>query len=111
MRCGVALPNFRPLGTRDALVEIARQAGARGYDSIWSTDIVVQTPGPADKRFAHSVEAVTVTPCLAALTTRRQPGISVLVLPPRGPLLAAKEAPSRLRYAPSFTGAGNRPSA
>jgi alkanesulfonate monooxygenase SsuD/methylene tetrahydromethanopterin reductase-like flavin-dependent oxidoreductase (luciferase family) len=47
MRFGVAVPNFRPLGTRDALVETAQQAEALGYDSIWSTDVVVQTPGAA----------------------------------------------------------------
>ena len=92
MRFGIALPNFRPLGSRDALVELAQQAEALGYDSIWATDIVVQTRGAADERFAYSLEALTVTAYLAALTTRVRLGISVLVLPQRSPVLVAKEA-------------------
>src|SRR5262245_41987406 len=92
MRFGVALPNFRPLNTRAALVEIAQQAEALGYDSIWSTDVVVQTPSAADERFACSLKALTVTTYLAALTTRIQLGISVLVLPQRSPVLVAKGA-------------------
>ena len=92
MRFGIALPNFRPLGTRHALVEMAHQAEALGYDSIWATDIVVQTSSAADERFSYSLEALTVTAYLAALTTRVQLGISVLVLPQRSPVLVAKEA-------------------
>ena len=37
MRFGVALPNFGPLGTRAALVEMAQLAEALGYDSVWMT--------------------------------------------------------------------------
>jgi len=91
MRFGVALPNFRPLGTRDALVETAQHAEALGYDSIWTTDVVVQTRSAEDARFAYCLEALTVTTYLAALTTRIQLGISVLVLPQRNPILVAKE--------------------
>ena len=38
MQFGVSLPNFSRLGTRDDVVEIARQAEALGYDSVWTTD-------------------------------------------------------------------------
>jgi probable F420-dependent oxidoreductase len=92
MRFGVALPNFGPLGTRAVVVEMAQQAEALGYDSVWMTDVVVQTPSPEDARFASSLEALTVTAYLAALTTRVQLGISVLVLAQRSPVLVAKEA-------------------
>jgi probable F420-dependent oxidoreductase len=91
MRFGIALPNFRPFGTRDVLVEIAQEAEALGYDSIWSTDVVVQTRSAEDERFAHCLEALTVTTYLAALTTRIRLGISVLVLPQRSPVVVAKE--------------------
>src|SRR5881396_2684461 len=91
MRFGVALPNFRPFGTRNALVEIAQQAEALGYDSIWATDVVVQTRSPDDERFSYALEALTVTTYLAALTAHVQLGISVLVLPQRSPVLVAKE--------------------
>ena len=92
MRFGVALPNFRPFGTRDTVVAIARQAEALGYDSIWSTDVVVQTRSAEDERFAYCLEALTVTSYLAALTARIQLGVSVLVLPQRNPIVVAKEA-------------------
>src|SRR4029450_9861125 len=72
-------------------VEIAQQAEGLGYDSIWATDVVLQTRSAADARFAHTLEALTVTAYLAALTTRIQLGISVLVLPQRSPVLVAKE--------------------
>jgi probable F420-dependent oxidoreductase len=70
---------------------MAQQAEALGYDSIWAADIVVQTRSAADERFSYSLEALTVTAYLAALTTRVQLGISVLVLPQRSPVLVAKE--------------------
>jgi probable F420-dependent oxidoreductase len=91
MRFGVALPNFRPFGTGHVLVEIAQEAEALGYHSVWSTDVVVQSPSAEDERFAHTLEAITVTTYLAALTTRIQLGISVLVLPQRSPVVVAKE--------------------
>jgi probable F420-dependent oxidoreductase len=91
MRFGIALPNFRPLGTGPVLAEIAQQAEALGYDSIWVTDVVVQTRSAEDERFANALEALTVTAYLAALTTRVQLGISVLVLAQRSPVLVAKE--------------------
>ena len=92
MRFGIALPNHRPLGTRDALVEMAQQAEALGYESIWATDIVVQTRSAEDERYSYSLEALTVTSYLAALTNRVRLGISVLVVPQRSPVLVAKEA-------------------
>ena len=91
MRFGIALPNFRPFGTRPVLVEIAHQAEALGYDSIWATDVVVQSRSPADERFAYCLEALTLTAHLAALTTRIRLGISVLVLAQRSPVVVAKE--------------------
>jgi len=91
MRFGIALPNFRPFGTRRALVEIAQQAETLGYDSIWATDVVVQTRSAEDERFAYCLEALTLTAHLAALTTRIQLGVSVLVLAQRSPVLVAKE--------------------
>ena len=91
MRFGVALPNFRPFGTREVLVEIAQEAEALGYHSIWATDVVALTRDADDERFSHCLEALTITTYLAALTTRIQLGISVLVLPQRSPLVVAKE--------------------
>jgi probable F420-dependent oxidoreductase len=91
MRFGIALPNFRPFGTPAALAQIAQQAETLGYDSIWATDVVLQTPRAEDERYAHALEALTVTAYLAALTTRVELGISVLVLAQRSPVVVAKE--------------------
>ena len=73
------------------LAEIAQQAEALGYDSIWTTDVIVQTKSPEDERFWYALEALTLAAYLAALTTRVQLGISVLVLPQRSPVIVAKE--------------------
>ena len=91
MRFGVALPNYGSRATRQALMEIAQEAEALGYDSIWTTDVVVQTRSPEDERFWYSLEALTVAAYLAAVTTRVQLGISVLVLAQRNPVIVAKE--------------------
>src|SRR5215510_8886821 len=91
MRFGIALPNYRPFGTGPVLAEIAQQAETLGYDSIWMTDVVVQTKSPEDERFWYALEALTLAGYLAALTTRVQLGISVLVLPQRNPVIVATE--------------------
>jgi len=91
MRFGIALPNYRPFATGPVLAEIAQQAEALGYDSIWTTDVIAQTKSPEDERFWYALEALTLAAYLAALTTRVQLGISVLVLPQRSPVIVAKE--------------------
>jgi probable F420-dependent oxidoreductase len=91
MRFGIALPNYRPFGTGPVLAEIAQQAEALRYDSIWTTDVILQTKSPEDERFWYALEALTLAAYLAALTTRVQLGISVLVLPQRSPVIVAKE--------------------
>jgi len=91
MRFGIALPNYRPFGTGPVLAEIAHQAEALGYDSIWTTDVIVQTKSPEDERFWYALEALTLAGYLAALTSRVQIGISVLVLAQRSPVIVAKE--------------------
>src|SRR5262249_35615033 len=88
---GIALPNYRPFGTGPVLTEIAQQAEALGYDSLWVTDVVAQTRSPEDERFWYALEALTLAAYLAAMTTRVQLGISVLVLPQRNPVIVAKE--------------------
>ena len=52
MQIGVCLPNFSRLGTREATIEVARQAEALGYDSLWTTDHVMMTKGQ-DEPYGH----------------------------------------------------------
>src|SRR5215216_440986 len=90
MQFGVSLPNFSRLGTREDVVEIAREAEALGYDSIWTTDHVIMHKGQ-EEPYGHVLEALTTLSYLAALTQRVRLGISVIVLPQRNPILVAKQ--------------------
>lgn len=90
MQFGIALPNFSKLGNREAMVEIARQAEALGYDSLWTTDHVIMTRGQ-DEPYGHILEALTTLTYVAALTERIKLGVSVIVLPMREPVLFAKQ--------------------
>ncbi len=91
MQVGVSVPNFSRLGTREAVVEIAQQAEALGYDSIWTTDHVMVQKGQ-EIPYGHILEALTTLSYLAALTQRVRLGTSVIVFPQRNPVLVAKEA-------------------
>jgi len=90
MQFGVSLPNFSRLGTRDVVVDLAQQAEALGYDSIWTTDHVMMAKGQ-DQPYGHVLEALTTLTYLAPLAQRVRLGISVLVLPQRSPVVVAKE--------------------
>ena len=91
MQLGIALPNFSRLGTREAVVDIARRAEALGYDSVWTTDHVMMTKGQ-EEPYGHILEAFTTLAYLAPLTERVKLGTSVIVFPQRNPVLVAKEA-------------------
>lgn len=90
MRFGVILPNFSTLGTRDRMVEIAQEAEALGFDSLWTTDHVLMARGQ-EEPYGHILEAVTTLAYLASLTQQIHLGTSVLVFPQREPVLVAKQ--------------------
>src|SRR5215210_466276 len=91
MQFGVALPNFSRLGTREAQVELAREAEALGYDSIWPTDPVMMAKGQ-EEPYGLILEALVTLAYLAPLTERVKLGASVIVLTQREPVLVAKQA-------------------
>lgn len=93
MQFGVALPNFGQLGTREALVEIARAAEQAGYASVWTTDHVMMARGQ-DEPYGSILEAFVALTWAAAVTERVQLGTSVIVLPLRQPVLVAKQVAS-----------------
>jgi probable F420-dependent oxidoreductase len=83
-----------------------------GYDSLWASDHVV-IPWGIESRYPYSttgdfpfpaggdfLEPFTVLAAVAAVTERIRLGTSVLVLPHRHPLLAAKIAATLDRLAP-----------
>lgn len=90
MQFGVILPNFSRLGTREAQVEVAQQAEALGYDSIWTTDHVMMQKG-FEEPYGHILEALVTLTYVAPLTERVKLGTSVIVLPQREPVLVAKQ--------------------
>src|SRR5205814_9690893 len=102
MRFGCHLPGYGPEATRDTLVGFARRAEALGYDSLWASDHVV-VPWRIASRYPYNatgdfplspatdfLEPLTALALVAGVTERAALGTTVLVLPHRHPLLAAK---------------------
>jgi len=102
MDFGCHLPVFGPMATRDNLLAFARRAEALGYNSLWVSDHVV-VPTAIASRYPYNasgrlfiaadaalIEPLTALTFVAGVTERARLGTSVLVLPHRHPLLAAK---------------------
>lgn len=102
MDFGWHLPCYGSLATRENLVLVAREAEVRGFESVFVSDHVVlpfepKTPYGGSRTGAFPVpptdaflEPLTALALVAAVTERVRLGISVLVLPHRHPVLAAK---------------------
>src|SRR5213083_2051593 len=99
---GYHLPIWGSAATRDTLLTLARRAEALGFDSVWASDHVVipfeirsryrynatgDFPLSADTTF---LEPLTALAMVAGVTERARLGTTVLVLPHRHPVLAAK---------------------
>ncbi|PYN06989.1 MAG: hypothetical protein DME02_13610 [Candidatus Rokuibacteriota bacterium] len=102
MRFGCHLPVYGPAATRETLVGFARRAEAVGFDSLWASDHVV-LPWRIASRYPYNatgdfplppatdfLEPLTALALVAGVTERVALGTTVLVLPHRHPLLAAK---------------------
>jgi hypothetical protein len=91
MIIGLNVPNYGPLGTREAMTTIARHAEELGFASLRTSDHVLlpaDDPGP----YGHLLETVTSLTRLAAHTRRIRFATGILVLPQRDSLLVAKQA-------------------
>jgi len=99
---GCHLPTFGPIATRGNVLAFARKMEALGYESLWASDHVVlpytikskypynptgQFPLPPTAAF---LEPLTTLALVAGVTERAQLGTTILVLPHRHPVLAAK---------------------
>ena len=102
MDIGCHLPVYGPAATREALTLFARRAEALGYDSLWVSDHVV-IPHRIRSRYPYNatgdfpltpdtdfLEPIVVMALVAGVTSKIRLGTSVLVLPHRHPVLAAK---------------------
>jgi probable F420-dependent oxidoreductase len=103
MEIGVHLPHVGPLSSRDALIDFARFAEERGFDSLWVSDHVViprkiasrypyspdgNFPIPPDLPFLEPLATLLFT---AAVTQRARLGTTILVVPMRNPVITAKQ--------------------
>ncbi|MEK7880124.1 MAG: LLM class F420-dependent oxidoreductase [candidate division NC10 bacterium] len=102
MEFGVVIHNRSETGKREVMVGLAQRADRLNFDSIWVTDHVV-LPTKVSSRYPYSatgafpiqphedyMEPLTVLAYLAACTERVRLGVSVMILPHRNPILAAK---------------------
>jgi probable F420-dependent oxidoreductase len=99
---GYHLPVWGPTATRETLITVARRVEALGFDSVWASDHVV-IPFEIRSRYPYNatgdfplpptsnfLEPLTALALVAGVTERLRLGTTVLVLPHRHPLLAAK---------------------
>ena len=109
MRFGFHAVNLGPLATLEAIHKIVTTAEQHDIDSIWTGDHVINAT-QIDSKYPYSptgkfalgaketvLEPLTCMGYLAAQTSKIQLGISVLVVPYRNPVVAAK-AISTLDY-------------
>jgi probable F420-dependent oxidoreductase len=102
MKIGCHLPMFGPIATRHNVLTFARRVEALGYDSVWASDHVV-LPYQIRSRYPYSetgqfplpptanfLEPLTTLALVAGATERVRLGTTILVLPHRHPVLAAK---------------------
>jgi probable F420-dependent oxidoreductase len=103
MNIGIALPHIGPGAGREAIVEVARQAEALGFDSVWVLDRLLWPLSPTAKYPGNPrgelpevmqivYEPMTVLSFAAAHTEKVRLGTSVLVAAYRSPVLVAKMA-------------------
>src|SRR4026207_967194 len=102
MKIGCHLPLYGPARPRGNVIAFARRIEALGYDSLWASDHVVlphrmTTPYPYNPtgQFPLAPDVPFLAPLttlalVAGVTERVLLGTSILVLPHRNPVLAAK---------------------
>lgn len=102
MEFGCHLPMFGAVATRHNILAFARRMEALGFDSLWASDHVV-IPYAIRSRYPYSdsgrfplaadadwPEALLTLALVAGATERVRLGTTILVLPHRHPVLAAK---------------------
>jgi probable F420-dependent oxidoreductase len=90
MEIGVVLPTYRRLASRENIVKAAQMAEEAGFDSVWTSDHVAIPTSKEEFFGAVIYEPLMTLAYVAAVTSRVQLGVSVLVMPYRNPLLVAK---------------------
>ena len=95
MRFGVFLPSHGPAKSPEAVRQVALAAEQTGFDSLWAADHVLVHEQYSD---FCMIETFVTLGYVAAITERVTLGTTVLVLPQRDPILAAKQAAAVDQY-------------
>ena len=95
MKFGVFLPSHGPAKSPQSVHQVAQAAEQAGYDSLWAADHVL-----VHQRFSDfcMIETFVTLGYVAAITDTVTLGTTVLVLPQRDPILAAKQAAAVDQY-------------
>jgi probable F420-dependent oxidoreductase len=92
VRFGLQLPNYGPISSPDMIARTAARAQDIGYASIWTNDHVIVPRGM--RQYDRIFEAMSTLTWAAANTEQIRIGTSILVLPQRDAILAAKQLAS-----------------
>ncbi len=95
MKFGVFLPSHGPAKSPAAVRQVAQAAEQAGFDSVWAADHVLVHEKHRD---FCMIETFVTLGYVAAITQRITLGTTVLVLPQRDPILAAKQAAAVDQY-------------
>lgn len=96
MKFGVFLPSHGPAKSPQAVKRVALAAQQAGFDSLWAADHVLVHEKHRDFCL---IETFVTLGYVAAITEGITLGTTVLVLPQRDPILAAKQAAAVDQYA------------
>jgi probable F420-dependent oxidoreductase len=84
------LPHRWLYAAGNTIADFAREAEALGYTSLWVTDHII-VPSYRKERGHIFYEALTTLAYVSALAPHCRLGVAVLALPPRNPVLVAKQ--------------------
>ena len=91
MKFGYSIPGNQGFGDVHALVDLAAQAEARGFDSVWASEHLFHSSYIAERLDNRPYwEPLTILTAVAAATSRVRLGTSVLVLPWHDPARLGK---------------------
>jgi probable F420-dependent oxidoreductase len=90
VKFGICLPHYGKSVDLDGLRAVAEDAETMGFDSVWASDHIV-TPAHLQPSIGPVfLDAFVVLSHVSALTRRAKLGTTVMVVPYRNPLVAAK---------------------
>ncbi len=91
MKFGAVVRNMGPQSTRETLTACARAVEEAGLDGVFVVDHLAIPPDQTEGSGGRYLDPLTTVAYLAGVTQRVRLGISVLVLPYRPAVLAAKQ--------------------